>query len=52
VGWVDTDHLGIDQGPITLMAANHRRDEVWRLMRGNAQLRRGLQRAGFAGGWL
>ena len=52
VGWVDTDHLGIDQGPITLMTANHRRDEVWRLMRGNAQLRRGLQRAGFAGGWL
>lgn len=52
LGWVDTDHLGIDQGPIVLMAANHRRDEVWRLMRGNAQLRRGLQRAGFAGGWL
>ena len=52
VGWVDTDHLGIDQGPISLMAANHRRDEVWRLMRGNAQLQRGLQRAGFAGGWL
>ena len=52
VGWVDTDHLGIDQGPISLMAANHRRDEVWRLMRGNAQLRRGLQRAGFTGGWL
>jgi hypothetical protein len=52
LGWVDTDHLGIDQGPIALMVANHRRDSVWRLMRGNAQLRRGLQRAGFAGGWL
>lgn len=52
LGWVDTDHLGIDQGPIALMTANHRRDEVWRLMRGNAQLRRGLQRAGFTGGWL
>ena len=52
LGWVDTDHLGIDQGPITLMAANHRRDDVWRMMRGNAQLRRGLQRAGFTGGWL
>lgn len=52
VGWVDTDHLGIDQGPITLMAANARRDEVWRIMRGNAQVRRGLERAGFRGGWL
>ena len=52
LGWVDTDHLGIDQGPITLMAANHRRDEVWALMRGCAQLRRGLQRAGFSGGWV
>jgi hypothetical protein len=52
LGWVDTDHLGIDQGPITLMAANHRRDQVWRMMRGNAQLRRGLLQAGFSGGWL
>ena len=52
LGWVDTDHLSIDQGPISLMAANHRRDQVWRLMRGNPQLRRGLQRAGFSGGWL
>ena len=52
LGWVDTDHLGIDQGPISLMAANHRRDEVWRVMRGNDQLQRGLQRAGFRGGWL
>lgn len=52
IGWVDTDHLGIDQGPITLMAANARRDEVWRIMRGSPQIRRGLQRAGFSGGWL
>ena len=52
IGWVDDDHLGIDQGPIALMAANHRRDEVWQLMRGNASLKQGLRRAGFAGGWL
>ncbi len=52
LGWVDTDHLGIDQGPISLMAANHRRDEVWRMMRGSVQLRRGLERAGFRGGWV
>jgi hypothetical protein len=52
LGWVDTDLLGIDQGPIALMAANARRDQVWQVMRGNAQVRRGLQRAGFTGGWL
>lgn len=52
LGWVDTDHLGIDQGPISLMLANHRRDAVWALLRGEPQLTRGLQRAGFRGGWL
>jgi len=51
-GWVDTDYLGIDQGPIVAMVANHRRDAVWRTMRGNATIRRGLQAAGFTGGWL
>lgn len=51
-GWVDTDYLGIDQGPIVTMIANHRQDLVWRTMRGNAHLNRGLQRAGFRGGWL
>ncbi len=51
-GWVDTDYLGIDQGPILLMLANHRADSIWRVMRGNRYLRRGLDRAGFKGGWL
>ena len=51
-GWVDTDYLGIDQGPIVAMIANHRHDLVWRTMRGNPHLKRGLKRAGFAGGWL
>lgn len=51
-GWVDTDYLGIDQGPIVAMIANHRQDVVWKAMRKNAHLKRGLQRAGFTGGWL
>ena len=51
-GWVAKDHLGIDQGPILLQAANHRDDLVWRHMRRVPAIRRGLQRAGFAGGWL
>jgi hypothetical protein len=51
-GWVDTDYIGIDQGPILAMIANHRSDAVWRTMRRSAHLRRGLERAGFSGGWL
>jgi hypothetical protein len=51
-GWVDTDYLGIEVGPLLAMLANHRGDIVWRAMRGNPHLRRGLLRAGFSGGWL
>jgi hypothetical protein len=49
---VGGDYLGIDQGPILLQAANHRDDFVWRYMRRVPAIRRGLQRAGFSGGWL
>lgn len=52
LGWVDGDYLGIDQGPIVIMAENHRTDLVWRHMRGEPNLIRGLKRAGFEGGWL
>ncbi|MFS0737632.1 glucoamylase family protein [Sphingomonas sp. 1P06PA] len=51
-GWVAEDHIGIDQGPILAMIANHRDDLVWRTMRRSPIIRRGLQRAGFTGGWL
>ncbi|MEN2786761.1 glucoamylase family protein [Sphingomonas qilianensis] len=52
IGWVAGDYLGIDQGPIVGGIENHRTGLIWRTMRGNAHLRRGLQRAGFSGGWL
>lgn len=52
VGWVDGDYLGIDQGPIVLMIENYRSDFVWKVMRGNSHIRKGLERAGFRGGWL
>ncbi len=52
LGWVDTDYLGIEVGPLLMMLANHRGELVWKAMRGNAHLKRGLQRAGFSGGWL
>lgn len=51
-GWVANDHLGIDQGPILAMMENHRSGLVWRTMRKNPHIRRGLERIGFEGGWL
>jgi hypothetical protein len=51
-GWYDTDYLGIDQGPILAMAENYRSGLIWRYMRRNPYIIRGLRRAGFTGGWL
>ncbi len=51
-GWFDTDYLGIDQGPILAMIENHRSGLVWRVMKRNPHVQRGLLRAGFRGGWL
>ena len=50
--WVDGDYLGIDQGPIVAMIANHRDDFIWQRMRRSAPVVAGLRRAGFTGGWL
>lgn len=51
-GWVANDYLGIDQGPILAMMENHRSGFVWRVMRKNPHIVRGLKRIGFEGGWL
>jgi hypothetical protein len=51
-GWFDTDYLGIDQGPILAMVENYRSGLVWRTMRKNPHVVRGLKAAGFTGGWL
>ena len=52
VGWFDGDWLGIDEGPIVAMIENYRTGLVWRTMRRNPYIVRGLKRAGFTGGWL
>ena len=52
VGWFENDYLGIDQGPIVLMAENHRSALIWNLMKKNPHVVRGLCRAGFDRGWL
>jgi hypothetical protein len=51
-GWVAGDYLGIDQGAMLAMMENYRSELVWRVMRKNPYLRRGLEQAGFSGGWL
>src|SRR4029079_19292503 len=51
-GWVATDYLGIDQGPILSMIANFTNGSVWQTMTKCAQLRRGLEPPGFNGGRL
>lgn len=51
-GWVDRDRIGIDQGPIVLMMENFRSGLIWSVMRRDQDLRNGLAKAGFKGGWL
>ena len=51
-GWVAGHWLGIDQGPILGGIANHRSEFIWKTMRKSPVIRRGLERAGFTGGWL
>lgn len=52
VAWVSPWHFALHQGPIVLMIENYRSGMIWELMRGCAPIRTGLERAGFAGGWL
>ena len=51
-GWVASDYIGIDQGPILAMISNYRSEFVWNVMKRNKYIRTGLERAGFEGGWL
>jgi len=52
VGWVAPGYLGIDQGPIVAMIENWKSGLIWKTMRANPHIIRGLRRAGFTGGWL
>ncbi len=51
-GWVDTDYLGIDQGPILIQIENNRSGLIWNVMKKNPYIIAGLKKAGFTGGWL
>ena len=52
LGWIANDYIGIDQGPILAMLENQRSGLIWRTMRRNPYIRRGLAAIGFEGGWL
>lgn len=45
--WWDPDVIGIDQGPILIMAENYRTQAVWNLFMQNEEIQRGLQLAAF-----
>jgi hypothetical protein len=51
-GWVDSQYLGIDQGPILLMIENYYSRLIWDTMKQSNYIRNGLKQAGFTGGWL
>lgn len=51
-GWIAGIRVGIDQGPIVAMIENYRTGLVWLTMKQDPIIRRGLERAGFRGGWL
>lgn len=50
--WISSGYYGLDQGIMSMMIENHRSGLPWRIMRGNTYVKTGLERAGFAGGWL
>jgi len=51
-GWISQGYFGLDQGIIVLMIENYRSQLIWSLMRDCSDIKRGLRRAGFRGGWL
>jgi len=51
-GWVAPWKLGLNEGPIVLMIENFSSQLVWKLARRCPYIVRGLERAGFEGGWL
>ena len=50
--WEASHTYAIDHGPVALMLENHRTGLVWDLLKRSPYIRRGLERAGFSGGWL
>jgi hypothetical protein len=50
--WKSPHTYAIDEGLAALMIENHRSELIWTLLRKSPYIIRGLERAGFTGGWL
>ncbi len=50
--WTSSHSYAIDEGLAALMIENHRSGLIWKLFRKSPHIVRGLERAGFTGGWL
>ncbi|WP_234571434.1 glucoamylase family protein [Rhodohalobacter sp. 614A] len=51
-GWFNEDYIGIDQGPIIIQLENLQTGLIWSILRENEYIQKGLEKAGFTGGWL
>lgn len=51
-GWISPWQFGLNQGPVVLMIENHLTDLIWNIMKKCPHIIKGLQQAGFTGGWL
>ncbi len=51
-GWIAPSCFGLDQGLVVMMIENARSGLIWKLTRNSPVIRQGLQKLGFAGGWL
>ena len=51
-GWVSPWRFALNSGPVALMIENYRSGLPWEMIKRDATIRRGLERADFRGGWL
>lgn len=51
-GWFNPDYIGIDQGPIIIQLENLESELIWDVLKENQYIQKGLEKAGFTGGWL
>ena len=52
LGWVSPWRFGLNQGPIVIMIENYQNELIWTIMKQCPYIIKGLQIAGFTGGWL
>ncbi len=51
-GWVSPWRFGLNQGPVVIMIENYQTELIWNIMKQSPYILKGLQLAGFSGGWL